>query len=225
MASGRIAPGGNAEYHGTAVAGVIAAENDGVGTVGVAFGTSITGVEILGLTSDAAIVQSMAQQHNFDVVNHSWGFVVPFADSQLSSNAAWSSFFASFPDAVQTGRGGLGTVIVHSAGNDRTNQFNSGLARDTNDFNFTNSRFLVAVAAIDNNGSASNYSTPGAALLVAAPSSSDASHDGIGPRTALPRPAPTRVWTPSQPITRSRTIKGRSAALPRHRPRSPGSLP
>ena len=116
---------------------MIAAENDGVGTVGVAFGTSITGVEILGLTSDAAIVQSMAQQHNFDVVNHSWGFVVPFADSQLSSNAAWSSFFASFPDAVQTGRGGLGTVIVHSAGNDRTNQFNSGLARDTNDSNFT----------------------------------------------------------------------------------------
>ena len=95
------APVGNAEYHGTAVAGVIAAENDGVGTVGVAFGTSITGVEILGLTSDAAIVQSMAQQHNFDVVNHSWGFVVPFADSQLSPNAAWSSFFASFPDAVQ----------------------------------------------------------------------------------------------------------------------------
>ena len=158
---------------------MIAAENDEVGTVGVAFGASITGVEILGLTSDAAIVQSMAQQHNFDVVNHSWGFVVPFADSQLSSNAAWSSFFASFPDAVQTGRGGLGTVIVHSAGNDRTNQFNSGLARDTNDFNFTNSRFLVAVAAIDNNGSVSNYSTPGAALLVAAPSSSDASHDGI----------------------------------------------
>ena len=56
---------------------------------------------------------------------------------------------------------GLGTVIVHSAGNDRTNQFNSGLARDTNNSNFTNSRFLVAVAAIDDNGSVSNYSTPG----------------------------------------------------------------
>jgi len=173
------APVGNTEYHGTAVAGVIAAENDGVGTVGVAFGASITGVEILGLTSDAAIVQSMAQQRNFDVVNHSWGFTSPFVDSQLSSNAAWSSFFASLPDAVQNGRSGLGTVIVHSAGNDRTNQFNSGLARDTNDSNFTNSRFLVAVAAIDDNGSVSNYSTPGAALLVAAPSSSDASHDGI----------------------------------------------
>ena len=53
------------------------------------------------------------------------------------------------------------------------------MARDTNDSNFTNSRFLVAVAAIDDNGSVSNYSTPGAALLVAAPSSSDASHDGI----------------------------------------------
>ena len=53
------------------------------------------------------------------------------------------------------------------------------MARDTNDSNFTNSRFLVAVAAIDDNGSVSNYSTPGAALLVAAPSSSDASHDRI----------------------------------------------
>ena len=122
---------------------MIAAENNEIGTVGVAFGASITGVEFIGLTSDAAIVQSMAQQQNFDVVNHSWGFVAPFADSQVSSNAAWSSFFASFPDAVQNGRGGLGTVIVHSAGNDRTNQFNSGLARDTNNSNFTSSRFLV----------------------------------------------------------------------------------
>ena len=34
-------------YHGTAVAGLIAAENNGTGTVGVAYGASITGVPIL----------------------------------------------------------------------------------------------------------------------------------------------------------------------------------
>src|SRR4029078_4538430 len=118
------APVGSADYHGTAVAGVIAAENDGGGTVGVAIGTSITGVDVFGL-SDAAFFQVLGQQDNFDVVNHSWGFTTPFADNQLTS--LWAPFFAGLADAVQNARGGLGTVVVHSAGNDRTNLFNSGL--------------------------------------------------------------------------------------------------
>src|SRR5262245_63849371 len=37
------------DSHGTSVAGVIAAENDGVGTVGVAYGASLTGVNIFSL--------------------------------------------------------------------------------------------------------------------------------------------------------------------------------
>src|SRR6187200_2062268 len=40
-------------FHGTAVAGLIAAENNGSGTVGVAYGSSITGVPILRSTNQA----------------------------------------------------------------------------------------------------------------------------------------------------------------------------
>ncbi len=157
---------GNA--HGTNVAGLIAAENDGTGTVGVAFDASLTGVSIFVL-SDSQQLQAFHQMSNFDVVNHSWGFTVPFADNILSSNSYLASFFAAFGEAVEYGRGGLGTIVVHSAGNDRTSSFNSGVARDTNDSNFTNSPFLIAVAAIDNTGFITQYSTPGAALLVSAP--------------------------------------------------------
>src|SRR5262249_25169155 len=58
--------------------------------------------------------------------------------------------------------------IVHSAGNDRTNNFNSGEARDANDSNFTNSREVISVAALDNQGFVTQYSTPGAPVLVSA---------------------------------------------------------
>lgn len=41
-------PNGPDDSHGTAVAGIIAAENNTEGGVGVAFGASITGVDLLG---------------------------------------------------------------------------------------------------------------------------------------------------------------------------------
>jgi subtilisin-like proprotein convertase family protein/Ca2+-binding RTX toxin-like protein len=158
------------DAHGTNVAGLIAASNDGTGTVGVAYDAGITGVSIFGTFSDPQFISAFQQMTNFDVTNHSWGFTTPFADNILNTgNAFWAGFFPTLEHAVDTGRGGLGTIIVHSAGNDRTNQFNSGAARDTNDSNFTNSRFVVSVAAADLNGYVTQYSTPGAAVFVTAP--------------------------------------------------------
>ena len=63
--------------HGTAVAGIIAAENDGQGTVGVAFDATIAGVDIFQL-DEAAFVEAMWRQANFDVTNNSWGFSEAF---------------------------------------------------------------------------------------------------------------------------------------------------
>ena len=108
------------------------------------------------------------QQGNFDVVNHSWGTPDPFAENIL--DPALSTIVAGFNNALQNGRGGLGTIIIKAAGNDRTDQGNSGVARDTNDSSFTNWPGIITVAAVNNSGIVSGYSTPGAAVLVSAPS-------------------------------------------------------
>jgi Ca2+-binding RTX toxin-like protein len=157
------------DYHGTAVAGLIGAKNNGVGTVGVAFNAQLTGVWIAGRPLPLSFfVQVMAQQDNFEVVNHSWGFTAPFAINGLDPFLA--PFFAGIADGANNGRGGLGTIIMKAAGNDRTAFGNSGIARDANDESFTNSRYTNAVAAVGWDGQVSSYSSPGAALLISAPS-------------------------------------------------------
>ena len=55
-------------------------------------------------------------------------------------------------------------AVVTSAGNDRTAN------RDANDSNFTNTHHTIAVAAMSQDNSVSDYSTPGAAVLVSATS-------------------------------------------------------
>ena len=155
------APNAADDNHGTAVAGIIAAENNGSGTVGVAYDATLVGVDALSINSFGGFGQAMGAQQNFDVVNHSWGFTTPFAANE--QDAAWSAyFFAGIDSAVDNGRGGLGTNIVTSAGNDRT------LDRDVNDSNFTSTHHTIAVAAMSHDNSVSYYSTPGAAVLVAA---------------------------------------------------------
>lgn len=66
-------------WHGTAVAGLIAADNDGIGTVGIALGASLTGVNIVDTSSaldiNAAVpigfCDAIAQSDRFDVANTS----------------------------------------------------------------------------------------------------------------------------------------------------------
>ena len=162
-------PTNRADYHATAVAGLIAAENNGVGTVGVAFHAQLTGVNIVGRPLPVTtFIQALFQQDNFDVVNHSWGFTAPFAINPF--NPLFAPLFAGIADAADHGRGGLGTIMMKAAGNDRTAFGNSGVARDANDESFTNSRYMNAVAAVSWDGQVSSYSTPGAAVLVSAPS-------------------------------------------------------
>lgn len=155
----------NGDTHGTAVAGIIAAENNGIGSVGIAYGSKVTGVPILRSANPADMLQSLAQMGKFDIVNNSWGYTTPFSVDVNSGNSFWTSFAADLALAADNGRGGLGTIIVKSAGNSR------GAGQETNYDNFTNDRHVIAVAGIDNKGMVGYYSTPGASLLVSAPSS------------------------------------------------------
>lgn len=151
------------DTHGTSVAGLIAAENNGTGAIGVAFDATLTGVPILRSTGAPDMLTAMNAMARFDVANHSWGYNSPYNDNFGSTSTYWRSFKAAIDNAADTGRGGLGTIMVKSAGNSRAE------GHDVNYGNFGNDRHVITVAALDHYGKVTSYSTPGAALLVSAP--------------------------------------------------------
>ncbi len=170
-----LEPGGSpvllSDNHGTAVAGVIAAESDGRLTVGVAPEASL--VSIYSPFGTSTYVQEITNAFSyakaFDILNDSWGFA-----PQYYSTAPWA-FFDNFEsslfrpaalalkDLADHGRDGLGTVVIQSAGN----SFNFG--DDTNLHNFQNSRYITTVAATNYSGDVSFFSSQGASILVSAP--------------------------------------------------------
>jgi subtilisin-like proprotein convertase family protein len=158
--------------HGTAVAGLIGAELDGKGAVGVAWGSSLTGVNVFDPESAISIntafdpsgfYAAVAQTTKFDVVNNSWG--ADFPDFEPWQNGLTPGSFvtevsARWAAAAAHGRGGLGTVFVKSAGNDDSNANGDGLDA---------SQLSITVSAVRSDGFASSYSSYGANVLVAAP--------------------------------------------------------
>ncbi|PKQ11164.1 MAG: hypothetical protein CVT70_15500 [Alphaproteobacteria bacterium HGW-Alphaproteobacteria-1] len=180
---------GTPDFHGTAVAGLIAAEWNGVGGVGVAHGASITGVDIFDPTVFGfingdldAFLHVAGQQTNFDIVNHSWGSAPVFFPGQnlLSENPFVSTFSQLLndvhADTVANGRGGLGTIIVQSAGNDGLNTAGDGIH---------SSRYTISVAATDSVGGTSDFTNFGTNILLTAPAAS-VSTDVTGPAGDVP---------------------------------------
>jgi Ca2+-binding RTX toxin-like protein/subtilisin-like proprotein convertase family protein len=158
------------DSHGTAVAGIIGADDNGTGVVGVAFDSSLVGYRTHGFITDFWL------QNIRDAIHHA--AVSAMGDvaniSQSIANDENSEFGAgynavrfdeietSIGDAVSLGRGGLGMTIVKSAGNSRADDY------DVNADDWSNDTRQVVVAAVDQNGFVSSYSSYGAALLVSA---------------------------------------------------------
>lgn len=142
--------------HATLVANLISAAIDGRGTVGIAPEASITSVNIFDPFSPiymgsqetrSDFAAALHQMTNFDVV------YTVLRDGTISGVTA-----AEYEWAAQTGRGGLGTIVVQPAGN------------KLNDVNVEGpSRFTISVAALNRTGEAEVSSAHGAALLIAAP--------------------------------------------------------
>lgn len=160
------------DYHGTLVAGIIGAAANGQGIVGVAYNSTLSGLRILGSSSNADranLIEAFDRYQDFDVVNNSWASK-PINKSNstifFQDNFFYNSLYSSFNDAliagVQKGRDGLGTAIVFAAGNFRA------VGDNTNYHNFQNSPYVITVAAINETGVVSSYSTPGASILVSA---------------------------------------------------------
>ncbi|MEG5019335.1 S8 family serine peptidase, partial [Microcoleus sp. B4-C2] len=165
---GPFPPTGN-DNHGTAVAGIIGARRNNVGTVGIAYEANIAGFKFTG----TAIGSSLERQANFDVSNNSWAYEFSFLNQDALVNAIHK--------AVETGRKGLGTVFAFGAGNFREYVNPNAAAEpqqrgsNANLSRVSNSRDVIVVAAIDNKGVVAPYSTPGASLLVSAFGDSPAS--------------------------------------------------
>ena len=159
-----------ADGHGTAVAGIIGAANNGIGGVGVASGVSLTGINLdfynTGLYGSInggdldAFRDLLAQGDAFDIVSHSWGATPLYQDYQSLAFGEDALDVQAWEGIAATGRGGLGTIVVKSAGND--NRDANGEGRDA-------SRFTITVAATEPDGMASHYSNFGASILVTAP--------------------------------------------------------
>jgi subtilisin-like proprotein convertase family protein len=154
-------PVSNTSAHGTAVAGLLAAANNTQGGVGVAFNSSLTGVTIFGGSDDLnaqsfRYLQTLHALRDFDVTNHSYGSVPAF-DAAIG--------VINFQEAAQHGRGGLGTLNVKSAGNEKYDGGGNALSA---------SRFTLTVntTTLGTAFHTTDYSTYGSHIFISAPAAS-----------------------------------------------------
>ncbi len=104
------------DTHGTLVAGTVAAVGDNaLGGAGVAWAADIYGIRMIGsgslmATRDAFIE---AVDAGAAVINNSWGYDT----GGCSGLPLYGALRSAFDYAETAGRGGLGTVVVFSAGN------------------------------------------------------------------------------------------------------------
>ena len=130
----------------------------------MAFDASVTAFRIFGGTVTEAEYADVYNRHatELDVSNNSWGYNGFFFDDLDGVN--FDSVGLAIENAAANGRGGLGTVMLWAAGNDRAD------GQDVNYHGFQNARETIAVAAITNQDTVASYSTPGAAILIGSPS-------------------------------------------------------
>ncbi|HXI29828.1 MAG TPA: S8 family serine peptidase, partial [Vicinamibacterales bacterium] len=153
---------GSANCRGTWAAGIAAAAGDnGVGGSGVAPGASLAGVRLEAAPATDA-VEAAAFTHQLqaiDIENNSWG---PADDGRtLAGPGALAR--AAMETAATTGRGGKGRVFVFAAGDGRASGDHCGAN------GYVNSRFAIAVGAVDDAAQQTPTSESCPALLVAAP--------------------------------------------------------
>jgi len=174
------------DKHGTTVAGVIAADDDGQGVVGVAPDATIASMRI-GFGSDHSswqVWEAFLNAKDFDIVNGSWTYSGYFFDNFNDADSFGSQVnpFVFINDelinAVDQGRGGLGTLFFMAAGNDKS--VNGLPDQDVNYHGMTSSPHTIAVGEFSKQGSLTSFSTPGAAVLVSGPATSIRTTDRVG---------------------------------------------
>ena len=171
------------ENHGTAVAGVAIAEDNGFGVVGIAPGCGLMPIRTSGFLDDNSIeaLFEWVEENGAAVMCNSWGpSAINFPLSVRQTNA--------IARAAQNGRKGKGVMIFFAAGN--SNRPVNGIVNETGwpedqlegpvqwlD-GFATHPDVIAVAASTSLGEKSFYSSWGREISVCAPSNNG--HPGIG---------------------------------------------
>ena len=159
------------EHHGTHVAGLIAARDNGIGVRGVAPRATVYGYNYLaGLTTIFHEADAMTRNRVTTAVsNNSWG---PKAGPGLDQV---SSFWEQAVKAgIATGYGGKGVLYVFSGGNGHEEGDDSNLSEQKSFYGVT------AVCAVNDHDTRSSFSEMGANLWVCAPSNDLTDpHEGI----------------------------------------------
>jgi subtilisin family serine protease len=150
--------------HGTSAGGVAAAKNNnGVCGTGAAPNAKLSGIRLIAdYTTDAQEAAGLTYHTDINhIYSNSWG---PNDDGRRLEKPGRLTLRA-MEDAVTNGRGGKGSVYVWAGGNGR------GSGDNCNYDGYANSRFTIAIGAVDYLGKQSYYSENCAALLACAPSS------------------------------------------------------
>lgn len=172
---GGTAPPKDTDFHGTAVAGLIAAiGGNRRGSTGVAPQARLLATNFMsdGVPKTADIVADQAKGAA-DIVNMSWGY----------PHASYNSIEPSMEDqlrlGVQSGRDGKGTIYVKSSGNDRVTKITRGVDDYRLGFSvfddFNNTPYTIIVGAYLATGIVASYSSPGSNIWI----SSTGGHDGV----------------------------------------------
>ncbi len=158
------------DAHGTATMGLIGAVRNGEDVVGVAYDATLVGYRVYSFITNRFINQladaiEEGADDGADLINMSLGsqYSANFFDQGLGSTAM-GNLATAIDSAVDTGRGGLGTVLVKSAGNGRDDNPPHNANASSWNANFK----TISVAATDDDGLVTFYSTPGANILISA---------------------------------------------------------
>lgn len=157
------------DRHGTRCAGEVSAVRNNVCGVGVAYDSKIAGIRILSKPisdADEALAMNYDFQNN-QIYSCSWG---P-PDDGKSMDAPGILIRRAMLNAVQNGRGGLGSIYVFASGNGALNEDNCNFD------GYTNSIYSITVGAVDRKGKHPYYSEKCSASLVVTYSSG--SNDAI----------------------------------------------
>ena len=148
--------------HATEVASVMVGARNGEEGIGVAYNATIASHWV------GANPNSLLMMRNYDIANHSWGrkesFVKQLGGADQTIADKWLA--DNYQAALKEGRGGLGTVIVNSAGNERLSGGNANYSY------LTSAPYTLVVGAAQLNDQhqtvVAPYSNAGASILVSA---------------------------------------------------------
>ena len=169
---GDLATPGKSSFHGTHVAGTIAAKSDNtLGVAGVSWGARIMPIRVLGQGggTDFDIIQGVL----FAAGLQNDSNTIPAQRADIINLSLGGGAFSQTAQNAYTAARNAGVIIIAAAGNENTSQLSYPAS-------YTG---VVSVSAVDMNKNRAPYSNFGTAIDVAAPGgnmSVDLNNDGIG---------------------------------------------